>query len=267
MENGAEGEGIGVAMDGLGMGSDGRLWGGEFFVGDFREAQRIAHLEYVPMPGGAKAIREPWRMAAVYLQRAFGDNFLELDLPFVQLLDRTQWTILKKMTLSGTNSHETSSMGRLFDAVASLIRVRDFVNYEGQAAIELEQIADRDCATGYDFEMDEDGSIISARSVIRRLVEDLLDSVPAQLISARFHIAIADLISSMACRIRDDHKLNRVALSGGVFQNMLLLRKSCERLARAGFDVLTHSRVPPNDGGISLGQAAIANARLASGRI
>ena len=116
VDNQIEGEVIGVAMDGLGFGTDSRMWGGEFFVADFAEAERIAHLAYVPMPGGAKAIREPWRMAAVYLQHAFGDNFVKLDLPFVKDLERRGWPTLRSMVISQTNSPETSSMGRLFDA-------------------------------------------------------------------------------------------------------------------------------------------------------
>lgn len=266
-DNKIDGEVIGIAMDGLGFGSDGRLWGGEFFVADFLEAQRIAHLDYVPMPGGAKAIREPWRMAGVYLHRALGDDFLNLDLPYVRELDPDRWSALEKMAATGTNSPDTSSAGRLFDAVASLIRVRDFVNYEGQAAIELEQIADRNCASGYDFEISSDGTIIRAESIIRGAVDDLLNGVTAPVVSAKFHIGVANLIGCVARRIRDEYGLNRVALSGGVFQNMFLLQKTGDELGRAGFEVFTHSRVPPNDGGISLGQAAIANARMASGVI
>lgn len=265
-DNEIDGEVIGVAMDGLGFGSDGRLWGGEFFVAGFAEAKRIAHLDYVPMPGGAKAIREPWRMAAVYLQREMGSEFLTLDIPFVRELDAPRWTAIQSMIASGSNSPDTSSMGRLFDAIASLLRVRDFVNYEGQAAIELEQIADRECSSAYEFELTEGGSIISAGSIIRRAVEDLLDSVSPRIVSARFHLAVANLIVSVAHRIRAEQNLNRVALSGGVFQNVFLLNKSCDLLARGGFDVFTHSRVPSNDGGISLGQAAVANAQLAQGR-
>jgi hydrogenase maturation protein HypF len=266
-DNGIDGYVIGVAMDGLGFGSDGRLWGGEFFVANFVEARRIAHLDYVPMPGGAKAIREPWRMAAVYLHRAMGDDFLKLDLPYVRELDRRRLTTLRKMVATGTNSPETSSVGRLFDAIAALLRVRDFVNYEGQAAIELEAMADRECATGYEFDISEDGSVFKAEPIIRRAVDDLLDGASSATVSAKFHIAVADLISSQARRVRDEYRLNRVALSGGVFQNMFLLQKTCDVLARDGFEVFTHRRVPANDGGISLGQAAIANAKIASGRI
>ena len=120
-DNSVEGEVIGVAMDGLGFGTDGKLWGGEFFVADFKHAERIAHLDYVPLPGAAKAIREPWRLAAVYLQRTFGDDFLNLDLPFVKALNRIEWQTLRQMGETRTNSPETSSMGRLFDAVSALL--------------------------------------------------------------------------------------------------------------------------------------------------
>lgn len=266
-DNRVEGEVIGVAMDGLGFGTDGRLWGGEFFVADFCDAERVAHLDYIPMPGGARAVREPWRMAAGYLHRAFGDEFLNLDLPFVRNMDGRAWATLRSMITSGTNSPQTSSMGRLFDAVSSLLGLRNAVNYEGQAAVELEAIADADCAQRYEFEIGASGSIISAEPVIRRAVEDLLDGCPPQTVSARFHLAVVQVIASVARLVRDERRLDRVALSGGVFQNMLLLENVCRVLERDGFEVLTHSRVPANDGGISLGQAAVASARLAAGRI
>jgi len=265
-DNIIDGEVIGVAMDGLGFGLDGRLWGSEFFVANFTDAQRVAHLDYIPMPGGAKAITEPWRMAAVYLHRALGDDFLKVDLPYVRNLDRRRWLALQQMQRSGTNCPETSSMGRLFDAIASLLSVRDVVNYEGQAAIELEQIADRECSSSYEFVLTDEG-IIRAEPIIQRVVEDLLDSASPRIVSARFHNAVVNLICSIAAELRTEWGLDRVALSGGVFQNMFLLRKTRELLSRDGFAVFTHSRVPTNDGGISLGQAAIANARTALRRI
>jgi hydrogenase maturation protein HypF len=266
-DNLLEGEVIGVAMDGLGFGTDGRMWGGEFFVANFVEAERVAHLDYVPMPGGAKAIREPWRMAAVYLHRALGDDFLKLKIPFTQNMDARAWTTLRRMAMSGTNSPETSSMGRLFDALASLLDVKHVTNYEGQAAIELEAIADQHCAQSYEFEVTLDGQLIKAEAVIRRAVEDLLEGVSTQKVSAKFHLGVAHLISEVARRVRTKGSYNRVVLSGGVFQNMLLLEATRRILERDGFEVFTHNRVPPNDGGISLGQAAIAAARLAAGRI
>lgn len=266
-DNRIEGDVIGVAMDGLGFGTDGRMWGGEFFVANFIEAERRAHLEYIPLPGGAKAIREPWRMAAIYLQRSFGDEFLKLNLPAVQKINQSSWRALRSMVRAGTNCPETSSMGRLFDAMSSILNLRDTVNYEGQAAVELEAIADPCCVQGYEFEVAEKGSIIKADTVIRRAVEDALDGVSPQIISAKFHLGVAHLIAHIARQLRDERRLNRVVLSGGVFQNIFLLRKASQLLKLDGFEVFTHHRVPTNDGGISFGQATVANAALASGRI
>jgi len=166
------------------------------------------------------------------------------------------------MMATKTNCPETSSMGRLFDAVASLLRLRDKTNYEGQAAIELEQIADAAVGEKYDLEISGDGSIIRPQIMIRRAVEDLLSGIPPRTISAKFHLGIADLIANISRRVRDERKLTRVVLSGGVFQNVWLTRATSSSLKAAGFEVFTHARVPANDGGISLGQAAIANARL-----
>jgi hydrogenase maturation protein HypF len=165
------------------------------------------------------------------------------------------------MSETGTNSPETSSMGRLFDAVSALVGVRSTVNYEGQAAIELEATANKDTSGFYEFGL-ADGGIIEAESVIKQAVEDLLNGDCADDVSARFHLSVAHLIANIARTIRDERNLNRVALSGGVFQNVLLLRQTCRLLASDGFDVLVHHRVPTNDGGTSFGQAVIANARI-----
>jgi len=260
-DNCVEGEVIGVAMDGLGFGTDGKLWGGEFFVADFKHAERIAHLDYIPLPGGSKAIREPWRLAALYLQRTFGDDFLSLKLPFVEGMNLKEWNTLRRMSETQTNSPEISSMGRLFDAVSALLGVRGIVNYEGQAAIELEVIAEKNPSESYRFEFAV-GGIIKSEPVVKQLVEDLLNGVSAGEVSARFHLAVANLIANVARTIREERNLNRIALSGGVFQNMFLLRLVCRLLESEGFEVLIHRRVPTNDGGISFGQVAIANAQI-----
>lgn len=266
-DNRIEGEVIGVAMDGLGFGADGKLWGGEFFVADFLEAERVAHLDYVPMPGGQRAIREPWRMAAVYLERAIGNDFLKLNIPFVREMNQVSWATLHSMIETGTNCPATSSMGRLFDAVSSTLGLRNMVNYEGQAAIELEAAANSDISEGYEFEVSADGSMVRAEAVIREVVADLLEGRPQGEVSAKFHNAVAGLIERVALRIRDERRLNSVALSGGVFQNAYLLESVSRRLRQMGFEVFTHSRVPTNDGGISLGQVAVANAQIKAGRI
>ncbi len=260
------GDVIGVAMDGLGFGVDGRMWGGEFFVANHAEAERIGHLDYMPMPGGAKAIREPWRMAAMYLHQTFGDEFLNLDLPFVKDLNRNDWATLRSMSKTRINCPETSSMGRLFDALSALLGVRSSVNYEGQAAIEFEALAARDGNGRYEFRIDSKRRIIDARVVVRQAVDDLLDKVEPSVVSARFHRAVARLINSVAEQARNERRLNRVVLSGGVFQNVLLLEETCKLLRASDFQVFTHHRVPTNDGGISLGQVSVANARIELGR-
>jgi hydrogenase maturation protein HypF len=259
-DNGVDGEVIGVAMDGLGFGTDGRLWGGEFLVANFARAERVAHLEYTPMPGGTKAIREPWRMAMSYLHRALGDEVLDLDLDFVRRRDRRMWARLRRIIEQGMNSPETSSMGRLFDAVASLTGMRDVAHYEGQAAIELEMMADE--SQGGSYEFDYSGEIIEPAPVIRDIVADLVRRVHATVIAAKFHNAVASLTFQVARRIRAERGLHRVALSGGVFQNRLLLKRTTRLLEAAGFEVFTHSRVPPNDGGIALGQAVVGDAMV-----
>jgi hydrogenase maturation protein HypF len=186
-ENNIDGEVIGVVMDGPGFGADGRLWGGEFFVADLVQAERVAHLEYVSMPGGTKAIREPWRMAAAYLQRTFGDKFLRLNIPLVKALDRRAWSVLRGMVAGGINSPETSSMGRLFDAMSSLLGISKVVNYEGQAAVALEAIADPACLESYEFQLADNSGIIRADAIIQNAVADLLDAISPQIISAEFH--------------------------------------------------------------------------------
>src|SRR6266540_2779817 len=210
--------------------------------------------------GVAKAIREPWRMAMSYLHRALGDEVLDLDLDFVRRRDRRMWARLRRIIERGMNSPETSSMGRLFDAVASLTGMRDVAHYEGQAAIELEMMADESQGGGYEF--DYSGEIIEPAPVIRDIVADLVRRVPATVIAAKFHNAVASLIFQVARRIRAERGIRRVALSGGVFQNRLLLKRTTRLLEAAGFEVFTHSRVPPNDGGIALGQAVVGDAMI-----
>jgi len=184
-----DGEVIGIAMNGLGFGTDDHLWGGEFFVANFLEAKRIEHLEYLPMPGGAKAIREPWRMAAVYLHRTFRRRLSKTE---SSISDGARSKVVDHAQTNGphgTNSPETSSMGRLFDAVSSLLRLRDTTNYEGHAAIGLEQIADRNCQENHQFGVTDDGSTILAQKVIRQGVEDILSGFPPRTVSAKSHLA------------------------------------------------------------------------------
>ena len=247
---------IGVAFDGTGYGTDGTIWGGEFLVADLARFERGGHLAPVPMPGGAAAIRQPWRMAAAYLGPEAPET---LD---VRSRNQDRWAAVTAMAAKGVNAPLTSSAGRLFDAAAALLGVRDTINYEGQAAIELEQLADpaeggaypAAVVAGHPFQ-------IRAADLLTALISDRTNGVPAPVIAARFHHGVAAAIEAGCALLRERHGLATVALSGGVFQNMLLLHATAARLEARGFRVLTHSRFPCNDGGISLGQAVIAAAR------
>ena len=266
-DNRLAGDVIGVAMDGLGYGTDGHLWGSEILLAGLADFERVCHLAYAPMPGGVKAIQEPWRMAAAYLQQAFGDGFLDLDIPFVKRLDMTVWRVLRQMMRQGINSPLTSGMGRLFDAVSSLLGLGDRVHYEGQAAIALEMMADATCQDSYRFELETGASLIRTEPVLTHIVQDLQANLPTHIVAAKFHHAVADVIARVATRIRGEGGPKRVVLSGGVFQNRLLLEWTWQRLEASGFEVYVHHHVPTNDGGLSLGQAVVAGARIKAGRI
>ncbi len=263
-DNGEAGPVIGIACDGLGYGVDGSLWGGEFLVADLVSFARAGHLQPVPMPGGVAAIKEPWRMAAVYLDAAFGR-----DLPRgLGVADRNGhlWEKILAVSRSSRFSPTTSSAGRLFDAVASIMGLRDRINYEGQAAVELEQIADPAERSTYRIEIEgTEPFLVPGTEIVRRVALDLLAGIAEPVVAARFHNAVADALVDGCERIRESTGIDRVALSGGVFQNRLLAGRTADGLQERGFGVLEHARVPTNDGGISLGQAVVAAARDAAG--
>ena len=260
IDNEIDGEVIGVSFDGTGYGTDGKIWGGEFLICDYGGFERVGHLEYTPLPGGEKAIKEPWRMAASILYKIYNNNMLDLDIDFVKALDRNKWATIKKMIDKGINSPMTSSSGRLFDAVSALVGIRKEIYYEGQAAIELEMAADGE--TGeypFDLREIEDKTLILIEPIFRGIVSDLERRVEVESISSKFHNTMAKIILNMCIKIRKTSGLNRVALSGGVFQNSLLLENTYVLLDKNNFKVFTQHRVPPNDGGIALGQVVIAN--------
>ena len=260
-ENGLVGRVIGFAFDGTGYGTDGRIWGGEVLLADFAGFERAAHLDYVPLPGSAAAVREPWRMAVACLHHHFGRAFLGFDLAFLRERDPRSVETVLRMVERGVNSPLTSSCGRLFDAVAALIGLRSAVNYEAQAAIELEMLIG-DCAdrASYPLALEErDGVlVIGSLPLFEALLRDLKERVSPGAISRRFHMALVDVMGEVARRLRARTGLDRVCLSGGTFQNAFLLRHALEALAADGFRVFTHSAVPAGDGGLSLGQALVA---------
>ena len=259
-DNGEKGPVIGVAFDGTGYSPDGTIWGGEFLAAGLASFERGGHLAPVPMPGGAAAIRQPWRMAAAYT----GDDEVARRHP-------DHWAAVVAVAARGVNSPLTSSAGRLFDAAAALLGVRDAINYEGQAAVELEQLADPGEVGEYPARIDGgvragDPFTIRAADLLHAAVEDRTIGLPAPVIAARFHRGVAALIEAGCLLMCDKYGLATVALSGGVFQNLLLLHDTVNRLESRGFRVLLHSRVPCNDGGISLGQAIIAANRAVASR-
>jgi hydrogenase maturation protein HypF len=262
-ENGITGKVIGVAFDGTGFGTDGKIWGGEFLVADFAGFERRGHLRYVALAGGDRAVREPWRLALSYLLDTFGAQLDSLDLPLFGRVAPKKISTVRSMIQRRINTVETSASGRLFDAVASIIGVRDEVNFEAQAAIELETGVLADVDATYPFEITADSPWqIDVRPMIERIVRDVLAGKPTGWISAAFHNTVAAVIVEGCVRLRAAEGIDRVCLSGGTFQNVYLVERAAASLRDNGFEVFLHSRVPPNDGGISLGQAVIANANL-----
>ena len=257
-ENGLTGDRpvIGVAFDGTGYGTDGAIWGGEFLFADYRGFERAAHLKYVPLPGGDIAVRKPYRTALSYLLHA-GISWTD-DLPCVRATTSQELSTVAAQIRQRVNSPLTSSMGRLFDTVASLLDIRQEVNYEGQAAIELEALAAPDNETSYPVPQ-VNGQDLDAASIIASVVRDIRAGVSTSKISARFHKTIASMVRDASCWLRGGRGVNEVVLSGGVFQNVTLLKMTIDSLRQEGFVVYTHRLVPPNDGGIALGQAVIAS--------
>ncbi len=263
-ENGVEGKVIGVAFDGTGYGTDGQIWGGEFLVADESRFERRAHFRYMPLPGGDTAVRQTWRSALSCLHEAFGSETPEL--PFLQSIPRNQLAVVQQMLQRKINTVLTSSCGRLFDAVAALAGIRNGATFEGQAAIELECAVLEGVEETYPFDIEStEPAIVDTRPMICAIVQDLRQHRRAGVIAARFHNTIAEILAEVCRRVREADHLNRVCLSGGTFQNHYLLARALRLLRAAGFDVFLHSRVPPNDGGIALGQAVIASRLLQYG--
>lgn len=249
---------IGVSFDGTRYGEDGAIWGGEFLVADYQSYQRAAHLEYFPLPGGDAAIKKPARTALALLW-SLGLDWDE-NLPPVKEFCAEDQVTLRIQLEKKINTPMTSSMGRLFDAVSALAGVRQQVNYEGQAAIEFEALADEAEAGAYSFGLNQDQ--VQVGGAIEALVKDVMAGVPIQKISARFHHGLAESVRETIGKINGETGIRSVVLSGGVWQNITLLRRTLSLLQKDDFVVYIHREVPANDGGLSLGQAAIAAARM-----
>ena len=264
---------LGIVLDGLGYGADGALWGGEYLLADYREAERLGHFLPVVLPGGERAMREPWRNTWAHLDAAFGwpEASREFgDLESVRWLAEKPLDLLATMRARGLNSPPASSAGRLFDAVAAALGIcRERIAHEAEAAMTLEAMAARErldaADAGYPVELRHDGvAILSWRPMWRALLTDLRDGVRPGIVAARFHRGLARAVADLGIELADEHGLRAIVLSGGVFQNRLLLEAVSSRLEAAGRQVLLPRKLPANDGGLSLGQAAIAAARRAT---
>jgi hydrogenase maturation protein HypF len=264
-ENHLRGDVIGVAFDGTGYGIDGSIWGGEFMVADFAGFTRRGHLRTVLLPGGDVAVRQPWRMALSYLRDTFGRQ-MPGDLECFRPVAEKQVELVDTMISRQIQTLQTSSSGRLFDAVAALVGLASEVTFEGQAAIALEMAAAPGTDARYPFEIEEvEPMILDFRPMVKAIVKDIVAGKARGEISARFHNTLSAAIVEMCCRIRRSNALDRVCLSGGTFQNLYLLNRTVVELRRRGFGVFFHAIVPANDGGISLGQAVIANELMRRG--
>jgi hydrogenase maturation protein HypF len=263
-EHGLDGPVIGLTLDGNGYGPDHTVWGGEVLLADFHTFERLAHLSTVEMPGGDAAIQEPWRMAVSHLYRAYGPEYKDLNLAILQ--DHAdKITLIEQMIDKSINSPLTSSCGRLFDSVAALLGMRHTVSFEGQAAAELEMLLkpDNTDSSSYPFEIikaEDKPWLLPVKPIITCIVEDILENIPSQFISRRFHNTLAALFARVCQEIREQKNINSVVLSGGVFQNLNLLHQVKSSLEILSFDVYAHEQVPTNDGGLSLGQAVAGRA-------
>jgi hydrogenase maturation protein HypF len=254
-ENGLMERVIGVTFDGSGLGTDGTIWGGEFLIGDYAGFERAAHLRCVKLPGGERAIWEPWRMALSYLHDAGED--LE---GFTDLISRSELSVMKTLIEKELTTPQTSSSGRLFDAAASLLGVRHRVSFEGQAAMELEWLAsESNDEKFYPYEISSsDPLVIDCRPLVSAIQREIRKKTELSVIARRFHVTLAEIISRVCVLVRQKSSVEKVVLSGGVFMNAILLSEARKRLEENAFHVFTHRLVPANDGGLSLGQMAIA---------
>ena len=256
-ENNIKDSVIGFSFDGTGLGDDGHIWGGEVFISDLTKYNRHLHFKYLPLPGGDKAVKEPWRMAVSALYSAFGKTFLKMDFPFLKQIPLSELEMLIAIIDKKINSPLTSSTGRIFDAVSAMLGLCLYSNFDAEAPMRLEAALDNTPKTDqyYTFQIDK---VINLDYAFREISEDIISNKSPGLISIKFHNTIVEIICKCAEKLRKKTNINNTALSGGVFMNAYLLEKSEKKLSSLGFNVISHSKVPSNDGGIALGQLAIA---------
>ncbi|MCB0807295.1 MAG: carbamoyltransferase HypF, partial [Bacteroidales bacterium] len=253
-ENGLDEKVIGVSMDGTGYGDDGHIWGSEFFICDLSGYERISHFEYVPLPGGDKVTKEPWRTAVSYLYQYFGKSFKEIDIPFVKYLDPQKTDLILQAIDKKINAPLSCSAGRLFDAVAALLNLCTTTTFHAEAPMRLENIAAGTVEAAYPFDF---GELISFKSTFEEMIHDIEDGIPLPEISAKFHNSFVNVIYAVVSNIRKESGINKAVLSGGSFQNKYVLARLENLLKREQFEMFTQDRIPANDGGIALGQLVI----------
>ena len=268
LDNGIKGKVIGVSFDGTGFGTDDNIWGSEILLADLRGFKRMAHLDYIPMPGGESAVREPWRMAFSYLYKTYNHRLFNLGIPFMKKIGREKSSVLSKMIMNKINSPLTSSMGRLFDGVSSILGVCDKITYEAEAAIELERIADVNCEEKYAYKIQNgfEDSAIRIGEIIRGIVNDIKRNEKNSIISAKFHNTIAHFVKDAVSRIKKKEGTSKVVFSGGVFQNKYLVMRVKEFFSESEYKIYFHNVFPPTDVCIALGQIAVAGGQSEKGR-
>ncbi len=253
---------IGVAFDGTGWGSDATLWGGEFLICNYARSRRVAHLKAVPLLGYESALRQPWKLAGLWLYLAYADKFLDLGIEFTRKINRRKWELLKKMYLSSPDIPLTSSMGRLFDALASIVSGRYKTDREAQLAVALETIARRNVrrAAAYPFILKDTpyDLVLDPLPMIKNVVADVKAGIAKERIAWRIHFSVAHMIRAACRAVRARYGLKKAVLAGGVFQNRLLLELTLPLLDADGFEVFTHQKLASNDSSLSLGQIAVA---------
>jgi hydrogenase maturation protein HypF len=267
-ENGLTCNVIGLAMDGTGYGTDGTAWGGEVLAADEIDFRRAGHIRPYPLPGAERAVKEPWRVAASLLRESFGGTWRDVARKLPLREKENHFGVLENMMAQGFNCPLTSSLGRVFDGVAAILGTRQAVSFEGQAAMELETLAAGRTKKSFPFELmrDGDGLVLDLRPLVRAIAEERIKGKDPAAIAAAFHRSIIGAIAAVTVAVREQTGLGKAVLSGGCFQNRVLLEGTLRELEKAGFEVYTHQMLPTNDGCIALGQAVVAAARLAARR-
>ncbi len=255
---------IGISMDGTGYGDDGNIWGGEFFVCDLADYDRFNHFEYIPLPGGDTVTKEPWRTGISFLYKYYGKEITHFELPFIKSIENSKLNLILQAIDKNINCPLSSSAGRLFDAVAAITNVCPISKFHAEAPMRLEAIANPGIDFGYPFDL---GEVISFESTIKAIVEDLIEGKDVAEVSAKFHNTVINVIFAVASQIRKETGINKVVLSGGTFQNKYILSRIEKILEKEKFEVYCQLKVPSNDGGIALGQLAIAAKRRELGML